>query len=240
MGVDYDSIPTNPFLLNMFSTSGILIVKDIPGCQTFAAQSGVAGMNITMQATCVGSGLTTCVKQENLSEQIARGSYFGREQFMNDDNNLILIHILLRAHEATPGSSPQPPPETLPNWFLDYASYVVLERAIPALEDGLKPVQRRILHAMKEMDDGRFHKVANVIGQTMQYHPHGDAAIGDALVHLGQKELLLQTQGNWGDTRTGDAAAAPRYIETQLSKFALEVAFHPDITQWQLSYDGAE
>lgn len=124
------------------------------------------------------------------------------------------------------------------NWFLDYASYVVLERAIPALEDGLKPVQRRILHAMKVMDDGRFHKVANVIGQTMQYHPHGDAAIGDALVHLGQKELLLETQGNWGDTRTGDAAAAPRYIEARLSKFALEVAFNADITQWQLSYDG--
>lgn len=123
-------------------------------------------------------------------------------------------------------------------WFLDYASYVILERAVPSIEDGLKPVQRRILHAMKEMDDGRFHKVANVIGQTMQYHPHGDAAIGDALVNLGQKELLIETQGNWGDLRTGDPAAAPRYIETRLSKFGLEVAFNPDTTEWQLSYDG--
>jgi topoisomerase-4 subunit A len=123
-------------------------------------------------------------------------------------------------------------------WFLDYASYVILERAVPAIEDGLKPVQRRILHAMKEMDDGRFNKVANVIGQTMQYHPHGDASIGDALVNIGQKDLLIETQGNWGDVRTGDDAAAPRYIEGRLSKFALEVAFNPKITEWQLSYDG--
>ena len=123
-------------------------------------------------------------------------------------------------------------------WFLDYASYVILERAVPNIEDGLKPVQRRILHAMKEMDDGRFHKVANVIGQTMQYHPHGDQAIGDALVNLGQKDLLIDTQGNWGDVRTGDPAAAPRYIESRLSKFGLDVAFNPDTTEWQLSYDG--
>ncbi len=123
-------------------------------------------------------------------------------------------------------------------WFLDYASYVILERAVPALEDGLKPVQRRILHAMKEMDDGRFNKVANIIGQSMQYHPHGDASIGDALVNMGQKDLLIDTQGNWGDIRTGDAAAAPRYIEARLSKFALEVAFNAKTTQWQLSYDG--
>ncbi|RFP64986.1 DNA gyrase/topoisomerase IV subunit A [Hymenobacter lapidiphilus] len=124
------------------------------------------------------------------------------------------------------------------NWFLDYASYVILERAVPAIEDGLKPVQRRIMHAMKEMDDGRFNKVANVIGQTMQYHPHGDASIGDAMVNLGQKDLLIETQGNWGDIRTGDSAAAPRYIEARLSKFALEVVFNPDITEWQMSYDG--
>jgi topoisomerase IV subunit A len=124
------------------------------------------------------------------------------------------------------------------NWFLDYASYVILERAVPAIEDGLKPVQRRILHAMKEMDDGRFNKVANVIGQTMQYHPHGDASIGDALVNMGQKELLIDTQGNWGDIRTGDDAAASRYIEGRLSKFALEVVFNPKTTVWQLSYDG--
>lgn len=123
-------------------------------------------------------------------------------------------------------------------WFLDYASYVILERAVPALEDGLKPVQRRILHAMKEMDDGRFNKVANIIGQSMQYHPHGDASIGDALVNLGQKDLLIETQGNWGDVRTGDDAAAPRYIEARLSKFALEVAFNAKTTAWQLSYDG--
>lgn len=124
------------------------------------------------------------------------------------------------------------------NWFLGYASYVILERAVPAMEDGLKPVQRRIMHAMKEMDDGRYNKVANIIGQTMQYHPHGDASIGDAMVTLGQKDLLIDMQGNWGDMRTGDSAAAPRYIEARLSKFALEVAFNGKITEWQLSYDG--
>lgn len=123
-------------------------------------------------------------------------------------------------------------------WFLDYASYVILERAVPAVEDGLKPVQRRILHAMKEMDDGRYNKVANIIGQTMQYHPHGDASIGDALVNMGQKDLLIDTQGNWGDVRTGDDAAAARYIEGRLSKFALDVVFNAKTTNWQLSYDG--
>jgi len=123
-------------------------------------------------------------------------------------------------------------------YFLDYASYVILERAVPHINDGLKPVQRRILHSMKKMDDGRFHKVANIIGQTMQYHPHGDAAIGAALVNLGQKDLLVETQGNWGDYRTGDAAAAPRYIEARLTKFALEVVFNPQTTDWQISYDG--
>ena len=121
---------------------------------------------------------------------------------------------------------------------MDYASYVILELAVPAIEDGLKPVQRRILHAMKEMDDGRFNKVANIIGQSMQYHPHGDASIGDAIVNLGQKDLLIETQGNWGDVRTGDGAAAARYIEARLSKFALEVVFNPQTTEWQLSYDG--
>ncbi len=124
------------------------------------------------------------------------------------------------------------------SWFLDYASYVILERAVPALEDGLKPVQRRILHAMKEMDDGRYNKVANIIGQSMQYHPHGDASIADAIVNLGQKDLLIDTQGNWGDVRTGDDAAAARYIEARLSKFALDVAFNAKTTDWQLSYDG--
>ena len=123
-------------------------------------------------------------------------------------------------------------------WFLDYASYVILERAVPYVDDGLKPVQRRILHSMREMDDGRYNKVANIIGNTMKYHPHGDASIGDALVQLGQKDLLVDCQGNWGNILTGDGAAAPRYIEARLSKFALEVVFNPKTTQWKQSYDG--
>ena len=135
-------------------------------------------------------------------------------------------------HEAKPVS------RLYENWFLDYASYVILERAVPKYEDGFKPVQRRIMHAMKEMDDGRFHKVANIIGQTMQFHPHGDASIGDALVNLGQKDLLIDTQGNWGDIRTGDKAAASRYIEARLSKFALDTLFNDKTTEWKLSYDG--
>jgi len=137
-----------------------------------------------------------------------------------------------KIHDITPVSG------LYENWFLEYASYVILERAVPAIEDGLKPVQRRILHAMKVIDDGRYNKVANIIGQTMQYHPHGDAAIGDAMVGLGQKDLLIDTQGNWGDVRTGDSAAAPRYIEARLSKFALDVAFDGQTTHWQTSYDG--
>lgn len=124
------------------------------------------------------------------------------------------------------------------DWFLDYASYVILERAVPAIEDGLKPVQRRILHAMKGVDDGKYNKVANIVGQTMQYHPHGDASIGDALVQLGQKDLLIDCQGNWGNILTGDGAAAPRYIEARLSKFALDTVFNPKTTQWMMSYDG--
>ena len=124
------------------------------------------------------------------------------------------------------------------NWFLDYASYVILERAVPHIQDGLKPVQRRILHSMKELDDGRFNKVANIVGNTMQYHPHGDASIGDALVQLGQKDLLIECQGNWGNILTGDSAAAPRYIEARLSEFALETVFNPKTTDWTVSYDG--
>lgn len=124
------------------------------------------------------------------------------------------------------------------NWFLDYASYVILERAVPHIQDGLKPVQRRILHTMKELDDGRFNKVANIVGSTMQYHPHGDASIGDALVQLGQKELLVDTQGNWGNILTGDSAAAPRYIEARLSEFAIETVYNPKTTDWTVSYDG--
>lgn len=123
-------------------------------------------------------------------------------------------------------------------WFLDYASYVILERAVPHIQDGLKPVQRRILHSMKELDDGRFNKVANIVGNTMQYHPHGDASIGDALVQLGQKDLLIECQGNWGNILTGDSAAAPRYIEARLSEFALETVFNPKTTDWTVSYDG--
>ena len=124
------------------------------------------------------------------------------------------------------------------NWFLDYASYVILERAVPHINDGLKPVQRRILHSMKRLDDGRYNKVANIVGHTMQFHPHGDASIGDALVQLGQKDLLIDCQGNWGNILTGDGAAAPRYIEARLSKFALDVVFNPKTTEWQSSYDG--
>ena len=124
------------------------------------------------------------------------------------------------------------------NWFLDYASYTILDRAVPSIEDGFKPVQRRIMHSMKRMDDGRFNKVANIVGHTMQFHPHGDASIGDALVQLGQKDLLVDTQGNWGNILTGDRAAAPRYIEARLSKFALDTVFNPKTTEWQLSYDG--
>ncbi|MBQ2402669.1 MAG: DNA gyrase/topoisomerase IV subunit A, partial [Prevotella sp.] len=124
------------------------------------------------------------------------------------------------------------------NWFLDYASYVILERAVPHIEDGLKPVQRRILHSMKRMEDGRNNKVANIVGHTMQFHPHGDASIGDALVQMGQKNLLIDCQGNWGNILTGSRAAAPRYIEARLSKFALETLFNHKTTAWQLSYDG--
>ncbi|MDE6787364.1 MAG: DNA gyrase/topoisomerase IV subunit A, partial [Muribaculaceae bacterium] len=124
------------------------------------------------------------------------------------------------------------------NWYLEYASYVILERAVPHIEDGLKPVQRRILHTMQTLDDGRFNKVANIVGSTMSYHPHGDASIGDALVQLGQKEMLIDTQGNWGNILTGDSAAAPRYIEARLSELALEILFSPKITEWQPSYDG--
>ena len=124
------------------------------------------------------------------------------------------------------------------DWFLDYASYVILERAVPAIEDGFKPVQRRIMQSMKDLDDGRYNKVANIVGHTMQYHPHGDASIADAMVQIGQKDLLIDTQGNWGNILTGDRAAASRYIEARLSKFALDVIFNPKVTNWQSSYDG--
>ena len=158
-----------------------------------------------------------------------------------EENDLELINTEGR-DEPKPGSGELHSVTALSgmyqNWFLDYASYVILERAVPHLHDGLKPVQRRILHSMKRMDDGRFNKVANIIGHTMQFHPHGDASIGDALVQLGQKDLLVDAQGNWGNVLTGDGAAAPRYIESRLSKFALEVVFNSKTTDWKLSYDG--
>lgn len=167
---------------------------------------------------------------------------------MNDDNP---SSEKLAEEQGLPGNTIQPEKQTdtgeyktialkgmYENWFLDYASYVILERAVPEMLDGLKPVQRRILHAMKELDDGRYNKVANIIGHTMKYHPHGDASIGDALVQLGQKELLIDMQGNWGNILTGDSAAAPRYIEARLSKFANEVVFNPKTTKWKPSYDG--
>lgn len=164
---------------------------------------------------------------------------------MKDENIEELDDVADVAGEASLHSSYQVPKEKnmylsgmYQNWFLDYASYVILERAVPHILDGLKPVQRRILHSMKETDDGRFNKVANIVGHTMQYHPHGDASIGDALVQLGQKDLLVECQGNWGNILTGDSAAAPRYIEARLSEFALETVFNPKTTEWTMSYDG--
>ena len=142
------------------------------------------------------------------------------------------------ATSAVPTDSPNPLTGMYQNWFLDYASYVILERAVPHLADGFKPVQRRIMHSMKRLDDGRYNKVANIVGHTMQFHPHGDASIGDALVQLGQKDLLVDCQGNWGNILTGDGAAAPRYIEARLSKLALDILFNPKTTEWKLSYDG--
>ena len=124
------------------------------------------------------------------------------------------------------------------DWFLDYASYVILERAVPSIRDGFKPVQRRIMQSMKDLDDGRYNKVANIVGHTMQYHPHGDASIADAMVQIGQKNILIDTQGNWGNILTGDRAAASRYIEARLSKFASDIVFNPKVTAWQASYDG--
>lgn len=155
-----------------------------------------------------------------------------------EENDLPVEHSEYKPIEIKDGSLIHQLSGMYQNWFLDYASYVILERAVPHLNDGLKPVQRRILHSMRQLDDGRYNKVANIVGHTMQYHPHGDASIGDALVQLGQKDLLIDCQGNWGNILTGDGAAAPRYIEARLSKFALEVVFNPKTTEWQLSYDG--
>lgn len=157
---------------------------------------------------------------ENVDGQPSTGDHFYDHDETNPDDTITKVTGMYK------------------DWFLDYASYVILERAVPAIEDGFKPVQRRIMHALKELDDGRYNKVANVVGHTMQYHPHGDASIGDAMVQIGQKELLIDTQGNWGNILTGDGAAASRYIEARLSKFALEVLYSPKITEWGMSYDG--
>lgn len=165
-------------------------------------------------------------QDENLSEEsTSEEGHFEGEHFYDQD-------------EENPDATITKVTGMYKDWFLDYASYVILERAVPAIEDGFKPVQRRIMHSMKELDDGRYNKVANVVGHTMQYHPHGDASIGDAMVQIGQKDLLIDTQGNWGNILTGDGAAASRYIEARLSKFALEVLYSPKITEWGLSYDG--
>lgn len=160
-------------------------------------------------------------------------------KYLNEDENIVDdAHSNYKPADRFDASAVHHLSGMYKNWFLDYASYVILERAVPHIEDGLKPVQRRILHSMKRMDDGRYNKVANIVGHTMQFHPHGDASIGDALVQMGQKDLLIDCQGNWGNILTGDRAAAPRYIEARLSKFALDVVFNPKTTDWQLSYDG--
>ncbi|MHC5353820.1 DNA gyrase/topoisomerase IV subunit A [Myroides sp. LJL115] len=157
---------------------------------------------------------------------------------LNKDNSLTPEEFIQEEIELQPEETITKVTGMYKDWFLDYASYVILERAVPAIEDGFKPVQRRIMHSMRELDDGRYNKVANIVGHTMQYHPHGDASIGDAMVQIGQKELLIDMQGNWGNILTGDGAAASRYIEARLSKFALEVLYSPKITTWQSSYDG--
>ncbi len=157
---------------------------------------------------------------------------------MNEDDNSQLEHTSYKAVNPHDESLRHRLSGMYENWFLDYASYVILDRAVPHLADGLKPVQRRILYAMKRMDDGRYNKVANIVGHTMQFHPHGDASIYGALVQIGQKGLLVDCQGNWGNILTGDGAAAPRYIEARLSKLALDVMFNDKTTDWKLSYDG--
>lgn len=162
----------------------------------------------------------------------------GTERHIEDDEEIPQLIMEHSGEESGKIRSIQHLDGMYQKWFLDYASYVILERAVPYVNDGLKPVQRRILHSMRELDDGRYNKVANIIGNTMKYHPHGDASIGDALVQLGQKDLLIDCQGNWGNILTGDGAAAPRYIEARLSKFALEVVFNPKTTNWKPSYDG--
>ncbi|MGK0379196.1 MAG: topoisomerase-4 subunit A, partial [Patiriisocius sp.] len=171
---------------------------------------------------------------------MAEDENINQEESLENDDNLLPEEEVLDTEVTEDGEG-----ETITRisgmyreWFLDYASYVILERAVPAIEDGFKPVQRRIMHSMKDLDDGRYSKVANIVGHTMQYHPHGDASIADAMVQIGQKDLLIDTQGNWGNILTGDRAAASRYIEARISKFGLDVVYNPKITKWQSSYDG--
>jgi len=174
------------------------------------------------------------IPEENINEEVEKPE-FSEENVEGDESN---THSDYKMPTKSGGRSSYHLSGMYQDWFLDYASYVILERAVPHINDGLKPVQRRILHSMKRLDDGRYNKVANIVGHTMQFHPHGDASIGDALVQLGQKDLLIDCQGNWGNILTGDGAAAPRYIEARLSKFALETLFNPKTTSWQQSYDG--
>ncbi len=178
------------------------------------------------------------IKDENLNENLDVNEVVNGDESENENANEGEGHAEYKPVNRFDASVVHHLSGMYQNWFLDYASYVILERAVPHIEDGLKPVQRRILHSMKRMDDGRYNKVANIVGHTMQFHPHGDASIGDALVQMGQKDLLIDTQGNWGNILTGSSAAAPRYIEARLSKFALETVFNPKTTDWQKSYDG--
>ncbi|MFK7115535.1 DNA gyrase/topoisomerase IV subunit A [Flavobacterium oreochromis] len=175
-------------------------------------------------------------ENENIEEELTPQEENQSEENTSEEKHFEGDHFY--EHDEDPEATITKVTGMYKDWFLDYASYVILERAVPAIEDGFKPVQRRIMHSMKELDDGRYNKVANVVGHTMQYHPHGDASIGDAMVQIGQKDLLIDTQGNWGNILTGDGAAASRYIEARLSKFALEVLYSPKITEWGLSYDG--
>ena len=177
------------------------------------------------------------MRPENNTENREEELNEPESNFEQDNETTESTHSEYKVPVKTDGRSSYHLSGMYQDWFLDYASYVILERAVPHINDGLKPVQRRILHSMKRLDDGRYNKVANIVGHTMQFHPHGDASIGDALVQLGQKDILVDCQGNWGNILTGDGAAAPRYIEARLSKFALETVINPKTTTRQLSYD---
>ena len=181
--------------------------------------------------------LTGCVREEN-NENSPMGNFEALWRIIDEHYCFLAGHSDYKPTDTHDANAKHQLSGMYENWFLDYASYVILERAVPHIIDGLKPVQRRILHTMWRMEDGRYNKVAGIVGETMKFHPHGDASIGDALVQLGQKEMLIDTQGNWGNILTGDGAAAPRYIEARLTNFAKEVVFNPKTTEWQFSYDG--